>query len=87
MKPIKFRGMNVTFAENQPEYLPLPALVADMENGGQNVISCWKLTWWERITVLFTGVMWINSLKFDHALQPVLPETTRPFTITVTDDD
>jgi hypothetical protein len=25
MKPIKFKEANVTFAENQPEYIPLPA--------------------------------------------------------------
>ena len=26
MKPIKFKGHNVVFAEDQPEYQPLPAL-------------------------------------------------------------
>lgn len=31
MKPIKFEGHNVVYAENQPEYNPLPAFKA--ENG------------------------------------------------------
>jgi len=25
MRPVKFKGSNIVFAENQPEYLPLPA--------------------------------------------------------------
>ena len=86
MKPIKFYGMNTTFAENQPEYLPLPALVANLEDGGKNVISCWKLSWSERIKMLFTGKLWINSLMYGPSLQPILPEVSRPFTVKEEDD-
>ena len=86
MKPIEFYGHNATFAKDQPEYLPLPALVADLEGGGQNVISCWKLTWRERVKLLFTGRLWINSLMFGSSLQPILPEVDRPFTVKETND-
>ena len=87
MKPIKFHGHNAVFAENQEEYQPLPCLVADMKEGGQNVISCWKLTWRERFKVLFTGKLWINSLKFGMTLQPILPEVDQPFTVTEDSND
>jgi len=36
MKLIKFKGQNCTFAENQPEYIPLPAY---RDNEGI-IISC-----------------------------------------------
>lgn len=78
MKPIKFKGMDVIYAENQPEYLPLPALQVPRDEGGIDVISCWKLTWWESIKVLFTRTIWIHSLAFG-SFQPILPEVNRPF--------
>ena len=57
------------------------ALVADMEDGGKNVISCWQLTWWERIVLLFVGKLWINSLMYGEGLQPILPDVEQPFTV------
>jgi len=42
MKPIKFKQSNITFAKDQPEYLPLPAFKDDGPDG--LIISCWKLT-------------------------------------------
>jgi len=49
MKPIKFTEQNCTYAENQPEYLPLPAF-KDEQPAGQ-VVSCWKLSFRERIRI------------------------------------
>ena len=66
MKPIKFPEQNCTFAENQPEYLPLP--VFKDENGV--VISCWKLSFNERIRVLFYGRLWQSMLSFNKPLTP-----------------
>ena len=66
MKPIKFKEQNCTFAENQPEYLPLPAFKD--ENGV--VICCWKLSFRERIKILFTGNMWLSLLSFNKPLTP-----------------
>lgn len=75
MKPIEFEGMNRVYAENQPEYLPLP--VRKAEDG--EVVSCWKLTWWERVKVLITGKMWFACLTFNQPLQPQLPMIDKPF--------
>lgn len=68
MKIITFPEKNVTFAENQPEYLPLPAYRHDSKN--VEIVSCWKLTVWERIKLLFTGRVWVQLLTFGNPLQP-----------------
>ena len=68
MKPIKFKEQNCTFAENQPEYLPLPAFKDDTEEG--QVISCWKLSFKERLKILFTGRLWVCLLTFRKPLTP-----------------
>lgn len=73
MSPIGFPGANVIFAEDQPEYLPLPAF-AD----GHVVVTCWTLTLWERIKLLWRGRVWLQQYNFGHPLQPQLPCVDRP---------
>lgn len=68
MKPIKFPEHNRVFAENQPEYTPLPALVLDTPSG--DVISCWQLTFWERLQILYTGKLWVSLMMFGRPLTP-----------------
>lgn len=68
MKPIEFRGQNMVYAENQPEYQKLPALLLDTPEG--QVISCWKLSFFERVKILFTGKMWLALLSFNKPLTP-----------------
>lgn len=74
MKPIAFKEQNCVYAENQPEYLPLPARKTD----GQ-VISCWGLTLRERLKVLLTGRVWYSVLTFGKPLQPQHPQVDSPF--------
>ena len=68
MKPIKFKEHNIVYAENQPEYLPLPAHKNATERG--EVISCWKLSFKERVRILFTGKLWVSLLSFNKPLTP-----------------
>lgn len=68
MKPIKFKEQNVVFAENQPEYLPLPAFKAGDDNG--TVVFCMKLSFIERVRLLFTGKLWCSLLTFNKPLTP-----------------
>jgi len=68
MKPIKFKEQNCTFAENQPEYLPLPAFRNNTGNG--EVVSCWKLSFLERLRLLFTGKLWVSMMMFGEPLTP-----------------
>lgn len=77
MKIVDFKKRNVIFAENQPEYNPLPAWRGPIPEC--EVISCWKLSLWERIRILFTGVLWLRQLTFGQPLQPQLPQVESPF--------
>lgn len=79
MKPIKFADTNHTYAADQPQYLALPcwkASRAKMPEGA--VITCWRLSLWERLVVLFTGKIWHSQLGFHEPLQPVLMEVESP---------
>lgn len=68
MKPIEFKEQNVVFAKDQPEYQPLPALRYDNPQG--EVVSCWGLTFRERLRVLFTGKIWVSLWSFKNPLTP-----------------
>ena len=69
MKPVTFPEVNCTYAEDQPEYLPLP-VYRDAEGG---TISCWQLSWREKLKILFTGKLWIDIHTFNSPLQPIRP--------------
>lgn len=69
MKPIKFPEHNIVFAEDQPEYEPLPAFYDTQSNEGY-VISCWKLSWRERLRILIKGELWVSLLTFHKPLTP-----------------
>lgn len=75
MKPIKFPEHNVVFAEDQPEYLPLPACRIDSPQG--EVITCWKLSFKERLAILFKGCVWLQLLSFNKPLTPSYMTTNK----------
>lgn len=64
----------VVFARCQPEYRPLPAYCT--EDG--NVLTRWKLTWRERLRVLFRGDLYLWVSTCHRPLQPMLIETEKP---------
>ncbi len=71
MKPIKFLGHNKIYAEDQPQYQPLPVFKADTPQG--ECISCWQLSFFERLKILFTGKLWLSLMTFNKPLTPVYP--------------
>lgn len=75
MKPVDFPGRNIIFAENQPEYNPLPAF-SDSKQGV--VLTVWKPTFWERIKILFLGRIYLQVITFNEPLQPVYLTTENP---------
>jgi hypothetical protein len=75
MKPVSFRGQNCVYAKGQPGYLPLPSF-RDSEG---DVVSCWKLSWWELLRLVFTRRVWLLQRTFLHPLQPQLPQVNSPF--------
>lgn len=76
MNPIKFKGVNVTYAKDQPQYRPLPCCRLMDEEG--TIIICWKLTWRERFAMLFKGKLWQTMLTFNKPLTPQHFATTKP---------
>jgi hypothetical protein len=66
--------LEVVFARDQKEYLPLPAI--RFEDG--RVVSRWKLSLRERIKIFFTGSLWLWQLTFRNPLQPQLPSVNKP---------
>jgi len=75
MKPIKFKEANLILAENQPEYLPLPA----WRGNDGTVISCWRFSWRERFKLFINGKIWMRVLTFNKPLQPQRLDVDRPF--------
>lgn len=76
MDILDFKETNSVFGEDQPEYLPLPAHRVQDPTG--TVITCWGLSWRERLKVLFTGRIWVSLLTFGHPIQPQLLSETKP---------
>lgn len=74
MKPIEFKEQNIVVAKDQPEYKPLPALIGSSNKG--EVVTCWQLSFNERLKLLFTGKVWMMLLMFRNSegkLNPITP--------------
>ena len=76
MKPIKFKEQNITYAENQPEYIPLPALKLKGKEG--EVVSCWKLSFLERLRVVMTGKFFLQVLTLNKPAQQLSLSVRNP---------
>lgn len=65
MKPIDFKLSNATLraSENYPGSPAIPVL-KDIQNG--ITVSCWKMSWKERLKSLFLGKVWV--MAYYHAL-------------------
>lgn len=63
-----------TFAKDQPQYLALPA----HRQPDGTVTTRWRLSFLERLAVLFGGSIWLQLLTFNNPLQPVKLTTTCP---------
>jgi len=67
LKPINFKESNVSFAENQPEYLTLHA----HKDKAGIITSCWKMSFFDRMIVALTGRVFVSTMTFNHPLQPL----------------
>lgn len=79
MEPIKFKGQNIVFAENQPQYKPLPAFISP----DGIVLTCWKMTVKERLKLLFSGRFYLQVMTFNQGLPPMLPTLENPLVLKV----
>lgn len=77
MKPIEF--------EHQTQILQKPQSMTDAEcgplpifNDGKHCISCWRLSLWEQIKLIWTGEIWL-SIHSGNTQPPVLLTVDEPF--------
>ena len=70
MKATKFKEANVVYGET------LPAMYDSSVKDGF-VVTCYKLSFIERIRVLFLGRVWFSVMTFNNPLQPQYPTTKR----------
>ena len=68
MENIKFEESNIVIAKDQNEF---KALWAYMDN--EVTVSCYELSWKERLKILFSGKLWLGQANFGQPLQPQLP--------------
>ncbi len=59
MKPIQFDGVNQVFGEVEVELLPVL-------NDGTQLVSCWQMTWKQRISALLKGKIWLCVKGQEH---------------------
>ena len=83
MKPIDFKERNIIVAEEQPEYVSLPALKLD----SGEIVSCWKLNLIERLRVLINGKIWHSALSFNKPVTPIYIDTRRKSIYYTNNDD
>jgi hypothetical protein len=62
------------FAESQDEYQTLPAFRQD----DGTVLTRWRLTWKERLTIFLRGDLYVFMLTFNKPLQPISMQVEPP---------
>lgn len=85
MRPIDFEHINVIYAENQDEYQSLPALKLDTTEG--EIISCWHLSFFERVKLLITGKVCLSLMCFNGPLTPSFMSVNRKDVYSHPDDN
>lgn len=74
MEPIKFEGQNITFGENQPGVLPLPA----HKQPDGTVTMCIEISKEDLKQIRKTGRIWAQTLTYNQPLQPLRFLTEQP---------
>lgn len=73
MTPIEFP--EVTHRFTSPDCFPLPAHYGSGVHG--EVVSCWKLSVWQRIKLLWSGAVWHSQRTHGKPPMPVLLTTNK----------
>jgi len=76
MKIAEIENPDLVIAKDQKEYLPIPCHRFDGEDG--RIAFSWKLSFLERLIVLFTGTIWHQVLTFKAKFQPQLLTVKKP---------
>jgi hypothetical protein len=78
MIPIKFEEANIIFRGNQLEDSPTP--IFKSKEG--TVVSCWGLSFVERLKILIRGKLWLTVMTFNAPLQLPTPDVECPLIYT-----
>jgi len=57
----------IEIAKNQSQYRVLPSIYLNRNE----ILTRWKIPFWQRIWILFTGSIYLNYLTFGRAIQPM----------------
>lgn len=72
MNPIKFKGMQTSLGRpdgtTEEQSGPLPIVHLNREAMGTTCVSCWRMSWRERLKALVTGRVWVEV--WSGATQP-----------------
>ena len=65
MQPVKFPEVNQTLAPSGKQYSADVVGVVGLPcfTNGEQCVSRWKLSWWERLAVLWRGHVWLAVLS------------------------
>lgn len=74
MELVDFNGRNFVFGANVKDAATVPAHITD----DGIVTFCWKLSFIERIKMLFCGRLFLTSVTYKRPLQPLLPSLHNP---------
>jgi|HubBroStandDraft_6_1064221.scaffolds.fasta_scaffold542936_2 hypothetical protein len=75
LKP-EFPLPEIVIGKDQEEYLPLPCLRSSDTTGLTTMR--WRLSWKERLCLLWTGNLYIQVLTFHKPMQPIKPLAEEP---------
>ena len=65
---------SVVYAKDQPEYIPLPA----SRTPDGEVVTCWKLSWKDRLRILLGLNFYVTLLTFNIPLTPLRVSIGKP---------
>lgn len=74
VSPVLVDCPEIVIAKDQPPYTPISAVIVD----SATILTRWKLSWWERLVVLFRGDVYLYVMTFGKPLQPSAMQATRP---------
>ena len=70
MRSFKFKEVNKTFAEGDEQY-KAHAFVDPSINGQKDIVTCYTLTWREKLMIILTGKVWVNITSVNGLLRPM----------------
>jgi len=65
MKPVRFKGSNKTLQPSKQEYSSIVEGIGSLPiwTDGEQCVSCWKMSFRERLSVLLFGRVWLAVLS------------------------